>query len=509
MKAKYLPIILFLICTQNIFAQVTFLKELNDIPVDFYLEGGYLKQTKDSGFIVTGFNMQDNQSSYGPFLMKLNIDGDTVWTKHYISTIGGSSVFQACDGGYVAIGGDGIIKTNSIGDTLWTRTYPGLGASYGFPTSDCGFMLSGFTANFGAGQLDIYIIKTDSAGNPLWIRTYGTDSTDEGGCVQQTADGGYIIIGNSNSFSVSGERRIYVIKTDVNGDTLWTKMYGLSGNTDMGGGSISQTNDNGYIISGGYWETYLIKTDSVGNITWSKTFSGVRGGGAILQAPDSGYIFACNYGNIPVDVMLIKTNSNGNILWNNVFGVANGYNSATTLFKTFDGGYALAGIGVNNSMPPVNYMFVKKTNANGLTCFDSSPAITGSSASIVASGTTTVITSPSVTVSSAPVTTSNMIVTAFTACTTASVSEERPENSSTIYPNLVPKNGSANIFIDEDLKNATVTVFNVLGIAIYSDIVSGKGKTLLATLNSKLSPGMYFIRIMQDKNIIVKKIIVL
>jgi hypothetical protein len=242
---------------------------------------------------------------------------------------------------------------------------------------------------------------------------------------------------------------------------------------------------------------------------WSKNYTGGHGTGSVLQAQDSGYMFTSSIGTLPANILLIKTDSNGNVLWDNAVAASNGYNYATPISQAYDGGYVFAGTGTENSMPPVNYTFIKKTNANGLSCFEGFPAVTVSTASIVAFGTTTIVSSLSVTVNSLSVTASNMIITAYTACTTASVSEKHLQNSPTIYPNLVSKNESANIFIEEDLKDASVTVFNMLGIAIYSDKVSGKGKTLLATLNSKLSPGMYFIRIMQDKNIIVKKIIVL
>jgi len=96
--------------------------------------------------------------------------------------------------------------------------------------------------------------------------------------VQQTADGGYIVAGYTNG-NYTGGVDVYLIKTDSNGDTLWAKNYG--GIYAEHGYSVQQTTDGGYIIAGytmsfgaGVTDIYLIKTDSIGAILWTKTFGG-------------------------------------------------------------------------------------------------------------------------------------------------------------------------------------------------------------------------------------------
>ena len=169
--------------------------------------------------------------------------GDTLWTRTYGGTDDdeGHSVQQTADGGYIIAGYDHVlrrrrrdvylIKTNASGrhaldQNLWrdsamtraTRSSRPLMAA----TSS-----QARTSSFGAGSYDVYLIKTDASGDTLWTRTYGGPDGDRGHSVQQTADGGYIIAGSTNSFG-AGRRDVYLIKTNAQGDTLWTRTYGGS-----------------------------------------------------------------------------------------------------------------------------------------------------------------------------------------------------------------------------------------------------------------------------------------
>ena len=109
-------------------------------------------------------------------------------------------------------------------------------------TTDGGYIVTGRTISFGAGNYDVYLIKTDSLGDTLWTKTYGGTNTDYGYAVQQTTDGGYIVAGYTLSFG-AGNYDVYLIKADSLGDTLWTKTYG-GGNFDEGW-AVQQTTDGG------------------------------------------------------------------------------------------------------------------------------------------------------------------------------------------------------------------------------------------------------------------------
>jgi len=129
--------------------------------------------------------------------------------------------------------------------------------------------VAGYTWSFGAGWSDVYLIKTNSTGDTLWTRTYGGSSWDEGYSVQQTTDGGYILAGWTSSFGAGGWDA-YLIKTDSLGDTLWSRTYG--GSYEDRGTQVQQTTDGGYIVSAltysfgaGNSDVMLTKFDSLGN----------------------------------------------------------------------------------------------------------------------------------------------------------------------------------------------------------------------------------------------------
>ena len=108
----------------------------------------------------------------------------------------------------------------------------------------------------------------------MWTKNYGGLQHDHAFCVQQTTDGGYIQVGHSVSFAPSGG--FYLVKTNANGDTSWTKKYtSASGSSKLN--SIQQTTDGGYVIGGEYdpnigggLYSYLIKTNTTGDTLWTK-----------------------------------------------------------------------------------------------------------------------------------------------------------------------------------------------------------------------------------------------
>ena len=195
-----------------------------------------------------------------------------------------------------------LVKTDVAGNMLWNQTYGGTGndeALSVIQTSDGGYAIAGDTTSFGAGIVDFWLVKTDSAGNELWNHTYDKTSLDWVWSVVQTSDGGYAIAGSSGSSSDVGLSDFWLVKTDSSGNMLWNQAYG--GAYLENGFSVVQTADGGYIVAGetGSFgakdlDVWLVKTDSAGNVLWNQTYGGVEPDSAksVVQTSDGGYAIA-------------------------------------------------------------------------------------------------------------------------------------------------------------------------------------------------------------------------
>jgi regulation of enolase protein 1 (concanavalin A-like superfamily) len=236
----------------------------------------------------------------------------------------------------------------------WSKTFGRSFGDYGHSveqTSDGGYVVAGCAFTDYVSQDDVCMVRVDSSGQEIWYKTLGGPSSDEGNSVKQTSDGGYVIVGHTFSYGTD-DRDVWLIKTDANGDTLWTRTFG--GVNPDGGTSVQQTSDGGYIIAGyacsfgaGDVDVWLIKTDDHGDTLWTRAFGGASAdnGAAVQQTSDGGYIIAgstCSLGAGDADVWLIKTDNHGDTLWTRAFGGASAENGAAVQ-QTSDGGYILAG----------------------------------------------------------------------------------------------------------------------------------------------------------------------
>ncbi len=275
--------------------------------------GFSVQEVCDGSYIVAGFSYSFGAGHNDIYLLKTDKYGNELWEKTYGGTDGDAcfSVQETSDKGYIITGftesfGAGendvyIIKTDVNGDTLWTKTYGGSGFDRGSSvqeTTDCGYIVTGWTSSFGAGYSDVYLIKTDSSGDSLWTKTYGGAKSDEGNVVQETYDGGYIIGGSTSSFGVD-RSAFYLIKIDVDGNVIWEKTYGEVDSYFFY--SLQETSDGGYIAVGArdlasspsfYFDLYIIKIDANGNAIWTKTYETTDSerGCSVIETSDGGYI---------------------------------------------------------------------------------------------------------------------------------------------------------------------------------------------------------------------------
>jgi hypothetical protein len=269
----------------------------------------------------------------------------------------------------------------------WQKSYGGSGleaAASIQQTSDGGYIVAGYSnSNDGdvsgnhGGQFDYWIVKLDVNGIIQWQKSLG-GSAPLGGfgseyatSIQQTSDGGYIVVGqsDSNDGDVSGNHGLYdcwVVKLDPNGILQWQKSYGGSG-WDRAN-SIQETTDGGYIVAGwsssndgdvsgniyfsdNYW---IVKLDVNGIIQWQRTFGGDSGGGgttSIQQTSDGGYIVAGFYtdngGDVTgnhgqFDYWIVKIDAFGILQWQKSLG-GSVEDYANSIQQTSDGGYIVAG----------------------------------------------------------------------------------------------------------------------------------------------------------------------
>jgi hypothetical protein len=311
----------------------------------------------------------------------------TLWGQGWEQTFGGpnnqigKSIQQTTDGGYIITGytnsfvGNGgydvyLLKIDENGNVQWSKTFGGNEYDSGNTvqqTTDGGYIIGGYTSSFGNGE-EVYLIKTDENGNELWSQTFGGSETESyrGSSLQQTTDGGFIITGTLEVEYNSSYDDIYLIKTDENGNEEWTQTFGGEGNEISE--SIQQTTDGGYIITGetssfgnGY-ELYLIKTDENGNEQWSKTFDVIYGR-SVQQTTDGGYILLGQYWNGTNDICLIKTDENGNEQWSQTFG-GGGDEIGYSIQQTTDGGYIMVGY-TNSFGNGTQDVYLIKTDENG------------------------------------------------------------------------------------------------------------------------------------------------
>ena len=255
-------------------------------------------------------------------------------------------------------------------DTLWTRTYGGAGDQGLFSidqTAEGGFIMSGVVGFF-SDSSDCWLVRTDGQGDTLWTRTYGDpDSSNICQSGQLTFDGGYIMAGLGG---------MWLIKTNADGDTVWTRRTGGPGGQEPI--MVAQTADSGYIITGNipgqFADVGLIKTDASGVTEWTRTYDagGDEYGRFVQQTVDSGYIVLGHklVGGGQTDLWLLKTNADGDTAWTSTFALGvDGEGSVVR--QTADSGYAIFGqifgtLAAPNDTLPRDWLLIKTDNSGTL-----------------------------------------------------------------------------------------------------------------------------------------------
>ncbi|MDN5215888.1 hypothetical protein QQ020_27675 [Fulvivirgaceae bacterium BMA12] len=308
-----------------------------------------IQQTSDDGYIIAGHtNSSDgdvggNNGSEDYWITKLDATGALIWE----ANVGGSSsdvanaIQQTADGGYIVAGGS-VSSDGDVGGNL--------------------------------GGWDYWIVRLTSDGTLKWETNLGGSSADMAHDVQQTADGGYIVGGYS--FSANGDvggnnggGDYWVVKLNVAGNLEWES--NLGGSAEDFGRAIQQTTDGGYIVAGysyssngdvgannGNSDYWIVKLNAFGNLEWETNLGG-SGNDVLLdiqQTSDDGYILAgrsySSDGDVggnqgAVDYWIAKLGPAGNLAWEANLG-GSGYDTASAIQQTADGGYIIAGFAISS-----------------------------------------------------------------------------------------------------------------------------------------------------------------
>lgn len=342
-------IIMSFFVTSVLYSQVGWIKTFGGAGID---EGYEAQVTKDGGYILVGSKRTSDNSNSNLFLVKTDSCGDSLWTKSYGGNFytSGSSVKQTDDLGFIIAGfqkeGDSdngkiiLLKVNPDGKMEWKKIYDNefFSSSYRvIITSNGGFLILGFCDY---NIYDAYLIRTNSEGDTVWTQIIdGFIGRD----LIETSDGEYIIAGSISD-------KITIIKVDSSGNILWNKKFEKSAAECGSAMSISGTHNKNFIITGTTnfpnglekdSNIFLIKIDSKGDSLWSKRIGldYYCGGNSIYETNDKGFIIT---GYKDDYIYLAKTDSVGDTLWTKIFG-GHSSDKGNYVLSTKDNEFIVAG----------------------------------------------------------------------------------------------------------------------------------------------------------------------
>lgn len=346
-------------------------------------------KTEDGGYAVLGYTQSNDgditdkpNDDFDYWVMKFNSNDELEWNKTYGGTLDdrGNKIIQTHDGGYAIVGNSQssdndatqnagsydfwVVKLTSYGVVSWEKSIGYTGSDKGLSliqTADNGYLLSGVidvTASGGAGNSkailhaggDYWTIKLSAGGVTQWTKYFGGTLSETLFDAIQTADGGFVLVGSSDSTDVDisnnkGTYDFWIVKIDADGALVWEKNFGGSEIDEARG--IALTGDGNYLIVGdtrsvdadvsqnsGAADLWLIKITPNGDLLWEKTYGGgsFDVGRAITKTQDGGFLIAgssrsqdgdLTSNNGQNDAWVLKINNSGVIEWQKTIGGSN------------------------------------------------------------------------------------------------------------------------------------------------------------------------------------------
>ncbi|RDC65125.1 hypothetical protein AHMF7616_03755 [Adhaeribacter pallidiroseus] len=363
------------------------------------IAGGY------SSSDISGDKSQTSQGKNDYWVIKSNKNGIKLWDYRYGGTHDDylNRIIATNDGGYLLagssrsdIGGDKtqasrgdrdywIVKITNTGEKQWDKRYGGSGYDelkkvIQLATGD--FILAGYSnspaggdkSQHSQGGNDFWLVKINSAGTKIWDKRYGGNLNETLTGMVETTDGGFLLGGSSVSGKSGDKSQVsrgrsdfWLIRVDKNGQKLWDKTYGGSGQDEayslgrhgneffIAGQSDSPADGDKTTGTQGGLDFWFLKLNSSGGKVWDKRFGGSQDDElrASIQTQDGGYIlagksFSGKSGNKTQesrgssDFWIVKTDQNGMYQWDKHYG-GNGAEELRAVTQTPDGGLLLGG----------------------------------------------------------------------------------------------------------------------------------------------------------------------
>jgi flagellar hook assembly protein FlgD len=375
---KKVNIVTFLLLPIIVIAQTTFEKTFEG---KGYAEGFAICETSDGEFVATGLTRPLDKDSVDIIAVKVDNQGQLQWSKIYggdetdrayaiLATLNGACFIAGYTQSWGESGDCYLLKINANGDTIWTKCYGRHmydQASSMIETFDGKYVTAGYTEYGENGNYDVYLTKMDGNGQINWSKSLGEFSSEEGHAVIQAADSSFIIVG-SQTVGTSSNKELMIMKTDTSGNVGWIKTYG-GGKNDLAR-SVKQLDDNGFIITGytqsfgvNSYNVYLIRTDEKGDTLWTRVIGDATRseGYDVIKTVDNSFIIV---GVWDSNVLLMKTDTNGDTIWTRKYATeSNGFEIGRSIRQTTDGGYVIGGY-YNDS--PGYKLYIIKTDSEGL-----------------------------------------------------------------------------------------------------------------------------------------------
>jgi len=292
-----------------------------------------VQQTQDGGYILTGYTDSYGNQGHDYWIIKTDEFGQEIWSKVYggVESDASYEIIETSTGDFVCTGysysnSNGnkdawVIKTNSQGEMIWENNFGGYGVEYGMSiieASDGNYIIVGSTTSYGSGGTDIYLLKIGIGGELIWEKTYGGSNEDWAGSIDNTVDGGFIIVGDTASFGAGGFD-VFLLKVDNLGNEIWSTCFGDSDSYETGY-SVRATLDGGFIVSGAKsittqfgdnQDALIIKTNNNGMKEWEYLYGGSDDeiGYSVCQQNNDEYVitgYTESFGNGSKDIFLLK-----------------------------------------------------------------------------------------------------------------------------------------------------------------------------------------------------------